>query len=326
MSANTNIEWTDATWNPVEGCSMAKGSEAGGCLNCYAARTALRRPASGLAVMRDSGPRWTGKVQLVEKHLYDPISWRKPKRIFVNSMSDLFHEALDFKEIDRVFSIMSGCRKHTFQVLTKRPGRMLEYLNRFKSDGRGWVTPGGIDGELTHCPIAKGRWPLPNVWLGVSVENQETADARIPLLLKTPAAERFVSYEPALGLVDFWRYLNGEEENGVDITRAAGARAGCCTGWTPPLDWVIIGGESGPGARPFDINWARQVVEQCKEAGVACFVKQLGAFPGELIKTGEGCDGLGTFQFCEMTLKSRKGGQISEWPEDLKVRQFPEGC
>ncbi len=294
MGSTSNIEWTDATWNPVEGCSMAKGSEKGGCLNCYAARTALRRPASGLAVMRDSGPRWTGKVGLVEKHLADPLHWRAPKRIFVNSMSDLFHESLPDEAIDRVFAVMALCPQHTFQVLTKRPERMRKYLNTLQRI----AIPGG------HS-IAE-QTPLPNVWLGVSVEDQKTADERIPLLLQTPAAVRFVSYEPALGPVDFIRYLlpHWTPQFGAD---------------QPPwLNLVIVGGESGPGARPFDIDWARNTIAQCKAAGVACFVKQLGADPYEIVSHADY-----DFEPKDVILKDRKGGDMSEWPHDIRVREMP---
>src|ERR1700733_1743687 len=207
MGASTKIQWCDATWNPTEGCTMAKGSETGGCLNCYAARAAVRRPEAGLAVMRPSGPRWLGKVRLVEKRLTIPLHWREPRRIFVNSMSDLFHEALEDFQIARVFAVMALAHWHTFQVLTKRQNRMLALLtdpdflgmiadfiseiamertdpNNRRSDDLRATAPDIEDRE-------SGSWPLPNVWLGVSVENQKTADERIPILLKTPAALRF---------------------------------------------------------------------------------------------------------------------------------------
>ena len=298
MSQNTNIEWTDATWNPTEGCSMAKGSENGGCLNCYAARTALRRPAAGLAVMRDTGPRWTGKVHLVESRLDAPLHWRAPKRIFVNSMSDLFHEELTDETINRVFAVMALCPRHTFQVLTKRPERMLRYCG--KSGHRYFMDYLGVMCHQVGIlpPDRKISWPLPNVWLGVSVENFATWDARVHILKDTPAAKRFVSYEPAL-----------EDLGCVHIDG---------------IDWLIIGGESGPGARPFDIQWARNTIEQCRSVRVACFVKQLGAFP------------VSDFTFRDfpsvridnnrpryVRLKNRKGGDMSEWPKDIRVREFP---
>jgi protein gp37 len=300
---DTKIEWTDKTWNPVEGCSMAKGSEAGGCLNCYAARTALRRPSAGLAVMRESGPRWTGKVGLVEKRLTQPLHWRQPKRIFVNSMSDLFHDGLPEEAIDRVFAVMALCPQHTFQVLTKRPERMRAY----------WTMGGVEDGRLRMAMIfraAEGMGKLngsivaeafmqdvaralPNIWLGVSVEDFPTWDARVHLLKETPAAVRFVSYEPALA-----------DLGAVDLEG---------------VDWLIVGGESGPGARPFDIAWARNTVAQCKASGTACFVKQLGGDPYEIVSHPDY-----DFEARDLHLKDRKGGDWEEWPSDLRVREFPK--
>lgn len=308
---------------------MAKGSETGGCLNCYAARTALRRPSSGLAVMRDSGPRWTGKVQLVESRLDAPMHWKKSQRVFVNSMSDLFHEALPDEATDRVFAVMALTPRHTYQILTKRPERMLRYFteeiplstreefvmsqaaytgnvvwdargsDRFNYFGCGKI------GDISNRRPWVG-WPLPNVWLGVSVENQETADARIPLLLQTPAAKRFVSYEPALGPVDFRRYLKDTKpiKSIEDIPSIFDVRI---------LDWLIVGGESGPGARPMRIEWIESTIEQCRESGVACFVKQLGAYP---VWAGA--------KSSPIAAGYSKNGNMSSWPEDLRVREFPE--
>ncbi|MCU1325625.1 MAG: hypothetical protein JWN34_995 [Bryobacterales bacterium] len=292
MGVKSSIGWTDSTWNPIRGCSMAKGSEAKGCLNCYAARLNARNlpemksPTTGepFARILESGPRWTGKVELIEKSLTLPLKWKKPKRIFVNSLSDLFHEGLTDERIDRVFAVMALCPQHTFQVLTKRPERMLEYLS--------------------SVPLNSG--PLPNLWLGVSCEDQDTASARIPLLLQTPAAVSFVSYEPALGPVDFTRLSDGRI-NSLNAVYVTGEN----------LDWIIVGGESGPGARPFDIQWARSTIAQCKAAGVACFVKQLGAKPFG-------------WKFPHLPdsdispLKDRKGGDPLEWPEELRVQEFPE--
>jgi protein gp37 len=158
--------------------------------------------------------------------------------------------------------------------------------------------------DMIHDQIRFGPWPLPNVWLGVSVEDQKTADERIPLLLKTPAAVRFVSYEPALGPVDFERW--------VDRTTDGSG-----------IDWLIIGGESGPGARPCDIEWIRSAVRQCKAAGVAVFMKQLGAKPGKSIRAPDS-DHSGRDYWEPIKLKSRKGGDPTEWPADLRVREFPK--
>jgi protein gp37 len=308
MGQKTSIEWTDRTWNPVRGCSRV--SE--GCRHCYAERQAARfsgpgRPFDGFVrIQTGIGPQWTGKVELVEEHLADPLHWRKPQRIFVNSMSDLFHENLSYQAIDQVFAVMALCPQHTFQVLTKRPQRMLDYLNE----------------ATCFMPLSFG-----NVWLGVSVEDQETADERIPLLLQTPAAVRFVSYEPALGPVDLYQYLGGARN---PIGSAYGGIG---------LDWVIVGGESGPGARPFDVASARQTISQCKAADVPCFVKQMGSevwdrndsigdgtpreWPDNTDFDGDSTD---SYQGAPMRilLKDRKGGDWNEWPSDLRVRQFPE--
>lgn len=317
------IAWTDQTWNPVRGCSRV--SE--GCRNCYAEAVAARfsgtgQPYEGLAT-RDPG-RWTGEVRLVEEHLEDPLRWRRPRRVFVNSMSDLFHERLPFEDIDRVFEIMAQSHIHTFQILTKRPARMLEWFTtlggRRPIPGCGVCTGGPpFCGSVPHLDDlsvgdCQAPWPLPNVWLGVSVENQATADERIPLLLECPAAVRFLSVEPLLGPVD------------LDISRTPGAAHdevtedddayGPALGGVAGIDWVIVGGESGPGSRPMDLAWARSVVRQCQAAEVACFVKQLGARPFDLIFM----DGKTPF---ELGLRDRKGGDIEEWPADLRVRQFP---
>jgi protein gp37 len=219
----TKIEWSDATWNPVRGCSRV--SE--GCRFCYAEAVAARfsgpgMPYEGLARMSSRGPRWTGAVRTVPERLVDPLRWRRPRRVFVNSMSDLFHEALSDAQIDEVFAVMALASSHQFQVLTKRPARMRAYLSaldvaervaraamlirprRREDDDRvldeistnvlwGARLGGGFEARGFH------RWPLPQVWVGVSVENQATADERIPLLLETPAAVRFLSVEPLLG-------------------------------------------------------------------------------------------------------------------------------
>jgi protein gp37 len=298
VSTSTGIEWTDATWNPVRGCSMAKGSQAGGCLNCYAARQAsrnfpgMRSPTTGeaFAVLRDSGPRWTGKVELIESALEIPLHWKKPRRVFVNSMSDLFHEGLPDEAIDRVFAVMAVCPQHTFQVLTKRSDRMRRYLSTLQRI----ALPGG------HS-IAE-KTPLPNVWLGVSVENRATCEARLYDLGQTPAAKRFISYEPALEALGDFR-----------LPHLA------CNMGLPNPDWIIVGGESGPGARPFDIQWARDTIEVCKLGRIACFVKQLGANPFQVTK--EGYSDRATES---LHLRDPKGGDWSEWPDDLRVRQFPE--
>jgi protein gp37 len=346
MSEKTGIEWTDATWNPVRGCSRVSP----GCQNCYAERVAARfgglhrgdgeidlhnGPFMGFAEMTPQGPRWTGKVALIEERLVEPLSWRKPKRIFVNSMSDLFHESLPDEAIDRVFAVMALAPQHTFQILTKRAARMRAYFTPDRQE-RVRAAAGNLaaNGDET-ADYAWGRgWPLPNVWLGVSAEDQERADERIPLLLDTPAAVRFVSAEPLLGPVDLGLYLSR------DAMFPMPGFKDCL----PGLKWVIVGGESGPGARACDQAWIRLIVRKCRIAGVPCFVKQLGAllggYPDGFIVdrwVGKGwksvppafradhdparshrpTDAIG-FQ-----LSDRKGGDPAEWPEDLRVREFP---
>lgn len=266
MGDKTGIEWTDATWNPVRGCTRV--SE--GCRNCYAERVAARfagagQPYEGLARMTKAGPRWTGRVRLVDAHLGDPLRWRKPRRVFVNSMSDLFHEALTDEAIDKVFAVMAMAPQHTFQVLTKRPERMRAYLRQVAAerDMQRWCNQAV---EITQSPCAahlieERDWPLPNVWLGVSIEDQATADDRARLLLETPAALRFVSAEPLLGPVTLFD-LDGP----IDVPE----------GMPSPLHWVIAGGESGPGARPMHPDWARALRDQCAAAGVPFFFKQWG--------------------------------------------------
>jgi protein gp37 len=319
VSAKTNIEWTDATWNPIRGCSRVSA----GCLNCYAEKVAARFSDKGqpfhLFASRTPKPHWTGKIEIVENHLLDPLHWRSPKRVFVNSMSDLFHESLSDEAIDRVFAVMALCPQHTFQALTKRPERMLRYCQSRAKSLSYWEAAGRSIGytfkfqSLTGEQLSTCPFPLPNVWLGTSVEDRTTADERIPLLLRTPAAKRFVSYEPALGPVDFESIPFCLRDGHPTPSDMQGPMAlQYIRHGTPGINWLIVGGESGPGARPFNVEWARNTIRQCSAAGVACFVKQLGARP--LSEGGE-----------EMHwLTDRKGGNIEEFPIDLRVREFPE--
>jgi protein gp37 len=247
MGDKSAIEWTDATWSPIVGCSRVSP----GCQHCYAEALAYRLAAMGQkkyeGLTRKVGGeiRWTGAVRLAEEALDLPLRWKKPRRIFVNSMSDLFHEKVEGAWMDRIFSVMAACQQHQFQVLTKRARRM-EIFTRLR------------------------KRPLPNVWLGVSVENQETADERIPVLLRCPAAVRFLSVEPLLGPVDLdglWGYPGSAEHD--TLSR-----------W--PIHWVIVGGESGPGYRHMQTAWLEAVVGQCRAAKVPVFVKQdSGPKPGK---------------------------------------------
>ena len=315
MGDRTGISWTNATWNPVRGCSRV--SE--GCRNCYAERVAWRHehrfvevsidsartttqtvagPYQGLVRRGPTGPVWTGEVRFIEEALALPLRWRKPRRIFVNSMSDIFHEKVPDEWVLRIYQTMGAAHHHIYQILTKRPERMAGVLER--------ITP-ILRAEGRSDPATWGH-----VHLGVSVEDQATAEARIPLLLRTPAALRFVSYEPALGPVDFSRWF------------LCAGKVGPCSHHRP--SWFIIGGESGPNARPCDLAWIRSAIAQCRAAGVACFVKQLGACPtGEwgkyepipLIRETATCGWV-------HALRDRAGADPEEWPEDLRIQEWPQ--
>jgi len=308
----TTIEWTDVTWNPVRGCSLVSA----GCQNCYAMKQAHRfsgpdQPYAGLTELGPHGPRWTGQIRLVDELLLDPLRRKDPHRIFVNSMSDLFHEDVPDAFIDRVFLTMFVAKQHTYQVLTKRPERMRAYLSSNETLKRFMVIlslfslaiPGSKIKVREHKDGLDGI-RMENVWLGVSVEDQQTADERIPILLQTPAAVRWVSAEPLLGPVAIHGWDGSVQRN--YLTDSTG----------PGIDWVVVGGESGPGARPCDIAWIRSIREQCQEAGVPVFVKQLGARP---YQSPERDGGTGFF----LPIKDRKGGDPAEWPADLRVREWP---
>lgn len=432
------IAWTDETWNPLRGCSKVSA----GCRNCYAETMAARfagprQPYEGTV---ERG-RWNGQIRIVPEKLGEPLRWRRPRRVFVNSMSDIFHESVPFEYVAAVFGVMAACPQHTFQVLTKRPARAVEFfrwlatadvpypsLPNYPDHVRqrsvccryAWALPPHVWPRVSECiglhpddavlAAQSGRWPLPNVWLGVSVEDQTTADERIPHLLQCPASVRWVSYEPALGPVDFigwgldapagpgddtperwadfawpewvpaderahiesfwveawgrgprewlrdhvhqnvpatgtrrlwstrknsgWVNANKRDHGEVrgqylhcwnnigriitDDGRVLMASGGSGAAWLwrrddgKRIDWIVIGGESGPHARPSDVAWARSTIAQCRAAGVACFVKQLGARPfvdrdvpaHRLYLTGSAAD-------------------PAEWPEDLRVREWP---
>lgn len=339
MSATTGIEWTDRTWNPVVGCAKVSA----GCKNCYAKTLHDQRHKAyhaGKKVPAQYAQPFE-VVQLMPDRLRDPLSWKKPCRVFVNSVSDLFHEDVPDEFLDRCFAVMALAKQHTFQVLTKRPERMAAYLNRIQNDDRdtnAWQIA-ACDETTGNSPCACNvvencDWPLPNVWLGVSVENQTAADERIPHLLATPASVRFLSCEPLLGPVNLSKYLacphcggTGEVAEQHDF---ATEKVGCRCMGEKPLHWVITGGESGPGARPMQIEWARDLVRQCKAADTPVFVKQLGAHPegAELLQpTGRfrTNDTTGKRQIeLRMIVTDPKGGDPAQWPEDLRVREFPQ--
>lgn len=315
---STAIQWTDEVWNPTRGCTKVSA----GCRACYAMRQAHRfsapgQPYEGLThVVPGKGPQWTGEVALVHDALDKPLRWRKPRRVFVNSMSDLFHPDVPFEFVDQVFAVMALTPRHTYQVLTKRPERMAEYFLPIGGTNRSdWVWS-AMARILNRNRLAYPEWPLPNVWQGTSVENQAAADERIPHLLRCPAAVRFLSCEPLLGPVDVRQALTYHRRPGEDFGSFGNILAAM-----QGVDWVIAGGESGPGARPCNVAWIRSLRDQCAAAGVPYFLKQLGADPGY---TGAG--GPGTHSPIRLLCRDPKGGDPEEWPLDLRVRQFPQAA
>lgn len=319
MAANSNIEWTDRTWNPVAGCSIVSP----GCHNCYAMKMAKRLAAMGqkkyVGTTKSKAGKtvWTGKINLSPDQLTDPIGWKKPQRIFVNSMSDLFHKEVPDDFIDRVFATMVLSPRHKFQILTKRAERMANYLSaanrreklaeHFPFDPFHPATR-AVGSNGFYTPV---HWPLKNVWLGVSVEDQQRADERIPWLLKTPAAVRFLSCEPLLGPV-FLQTVHSFTPEGDAMLKAM-----------PKIDWVIIGGESGPNCRTCNVDWIRSIVKQCNTASLPVFVKQLGGFPVDIDDEDPRYMRKRPDVYRIQSVKDSKGGNPEEWPADLRVREFP---
>lgn len=332
----TNIEWTDVSWNPVRGCSRISpgcgGGTPGGGGGCYAERQAIRHAGvgghyEGLAMSTISGPRWTGVVREVPRALAAPLGWKTPRMCFVNSMSDLFHESVSNEFIASVYAVMGAVPTSTFQVLTKRAGRMVDWFRWLKAQSLRRREPehvvclrmlekeiGGAVFDVAWSRSAQSgliqdeaAWPLRNVWQGVSVENRRHGLPRVELLRGVPAALRFLSVEPLL-----------ESLGELDLTG---------------IGWVIVGGESGPGARPFNLAWADAIIRRCRAAHVKVFCKQLGAVPvmdqaaWELLSP---LPGLRLANRCRapngtvpLGLTDKKGGNPEEWPEDLRVREMP---
>lgn len=272
----TTIEWADETWNPTRGCRRVSP----GCEHCYAeiaAASVNRRiggdapPYHGLVELKGGKPRWTGEARLVPEVLAKPLTWRKdPGRVFVDSMSDLFYEGFSDREITAVFGVMAASRG-TYLILTKRPQRALDWYRWIGGNPIGAVAACRIDARdvLIRAGLKRAAallqngmgatWPLPNVWIGTSVEDQQRADERIPHLLEIPAAVRFLSCEPLLGTIDL-RYA---AFNGADSLSSLEG-----------LHWVIAGCESGPGARAAQPGWYRHLRDQCAVAGIPYFLKQ----------------------------------------------------
>lgn len=326
MGDRTGIEWTDATWNPVSGCSKVSQ----GCKHCYAERV-FPRPYPG---------RKFTDVRMHPLRLRQPLQWQKPRRIFVNSMSDLFHEDVPTWFIDQVFAVMLLAPRHTFQVLTKRPERMCTYLSdphlyartlQFADEYLRVERP-ALGGVGISDPSLS---PAPWIWLGVSVEDQATADERIPLLLQTPAAVRFLSCEPLLSEVDLRRLCSPYEIDALNPESNEDTYYE-----TVSIDWVIVGGESGTHARPMHPAWVRSLRDQCVSAGVPFFFKQWGEHqPGSdfkhdehtiiLDRSGHIVDDLkahedcGGFSYMRLVGKKAAGRELDgrTWDEYPEVRQ-----
>jgi protein gp37 len=266
MADHSTIEWTDATWNPITGCSVTSP----GCKRCYAMKLAGTRlqhhpSRAGLTQETDAGPVWTGEVRFNEEWLRQPLNWRRARMIFVCAHGDLFHESVPDEWIDRIFAVMALAEQHTFQVLTKRAERMRAYFANPVREALIGQQIVRLQLERDGSPYA--IWsglPLWNVWLGVSVEDQKRADERVALLLQVPARIRYLSMEPLLEAVSFV----GMFANPSDM------RDG--TNVLEKIDWVIVGGESGAGARPMHPEWARSLRDQCEATGVPFFFKQWG--------------------------------------------------
>lgn len=352
----SKIEWTGETWNPISGCSR----KSTGCENCYAETLTKRLGLMGnpkYQGLLNEQNRFNGVIKFDENALLIPLKKRKPTTYFVNSMSDLFHENCNDEWIDKVFAVMGLAKNkgQIFQILTKRADRMLKYFSTPKRELiERWSNVSydfGLtfrndeeDADAVPCHvfnIAEEFFPLPNVWLGVSVENQKAADERIPLLLETPAAIRWLSCEPLLEQVNIERWL-------LINWQCSGCRGYFSGGWkmTCPdcgrkeywcgshkfngrkveshpnfpaqdgigIDWVVVGGESGNGARDCEVHWIRKLVKQCQSAKVPVFVKQLGSKPyvRDLIVSGY------------LPISNKKGGNIEEFPTDLQIREYPK--
>lgn len=242
MGYKSGIEYVDSSWNFLRGCTIKSPA----CTNCYAARMSARfsgpgEPYEGVVERRNGKPIWTGAIRVVEKHLHDPEKWREPRITFVNSMSDTFHESVPISVLDRAFEVMERCPKHTFLLITKRPERMRVYVeSRYNG----------------------GSLPL-HIWPGTTVESNEYR-YRAQIVSEIPAAVRFLSCEPLLGDIDLENFIAPltPADTGMERKRL--------------IDWVMVGGESGPGARPMNPEWVRNIQRQCREAGVAFWFKQWG--------------------------------------------------
>ena len=361
MADKTGIARTDSTWQVTSGCRECSP----GCVNCYATRQAhrmggnpnakIRARYHSLTVVRSNAPRWTGEVRELVDQLAVPLRWREPRRVFVDSLSDLFQDGVSPEFIAAVFGVMAACPRHTFHVLTKRPERMRQWIEAMGAHPLE-IAEAAIEalgfGSRNALAVYDGAWmdrswswPLANVWLGASIEDQARAEERIPHLLAIPAAVRFLSCEPLLEPVrlDRLRTRSGEEwdalrgERCVDARVARGGQAVGHMIATRRVDWVIVGGESGPRARPFDLEWAHRLLAQGQDAGVPCFAKQTGddptcgrcgdsgvtyaAFKDDAIDCPT-CEGRA--QDGRLVIPGHHGADPMRWPRWMRVRQFPD--
>jgi protein gp37 len=319
MSDGSSIEWCHATWTIAVGCTRVSA----GCDNCYAisfVHRGLHETHRGLTKLRSKdaarpGVDWNGTVRTLPERLSDPLKWKKPRRVFVGSITDLFHPSIPFEYIAAVFGVMAACPQHTFLVLTKRPERARAFFDHifglencaetvaWEGERHGVVWDARGSEAFRYPPheplnLANRRafeWPLPNVQLGTSVEDQATADARIPELLQCPAAVHWVSLEPQLEYVVLAKRMQSGNRTWMNALYHLG--------------WLVVGGESGPGARPFHVEWARSLLEQARGLDTKVFVKQLGAHP----QWNDPRDAVFT--------DDRKGGTMEDWPIDLRVRE-----
>jgi protein gp37 len=276
MGASTTIGWCERTWNYLRGCSR----KSAGCIFCYAEQMAGRfsgpgQPYEGLAYMKDGRGHWTGKIAAVPAHLEDPLRWQRPSMIFTNSMSDLFHEDLEINAIINSFEIMELADWHIYQTLTKRPERMPEILS--------------------SITLRSGRNlkkdPLKNVWIGTTIEDDRVAESRAKALGETPAAIRWVSFEPLIGNMDWRRVLRLSKAN-----------------------WAVFGGESKQGSdkpREMEVSWVREGLEACREMNISVYIKQLGwTWASKYLHPGK-------FR------ADPKGKKMECWPSDLRVQEWP---
>lgn len=298
---STGIQWTDETLNLAPGCTPISP----GCKNCFARTLHTQRYNAFLAgktIVSKNYHQPFDVVQLRPDLILKPFSWREPRRIFVESMGDIFHVDVPDAFLDRVFAMMALTPRHRYQLLTKRAKRMHDYFATPNVDHR--VREQAIELAKTRgLGLPPGfQWPLPNVWLGVSTENQQLLDERVPYLQATPAAVRFLSCEPLLGPLSF----RPKAHNLDDMLRLLSSGDAARPALLDRIHWLIVGGESGPGSRPYDPEWARGIIRQAHEADVAVYHKQVGSNP------------------IGLDVKHKMGGDANEWPLDLRVRQFPE--